>query len=198
MFEPKVKVLIQVDDNGYEIEPVIVNLYDEEGNKIEEFPPNLVPANQKSLFKPKWDFELQDWFEGDKERALEQVKTMVLEKYNAECTALIEKGFYHNGNFFAFSMAKDQANFAQQMTFLLLRPDIQSVDWMTENNGKKTLTRDEFFAVCGSGEIHKRKNMGLYWSLRDYVNSLTDIETINSLGTFEQAVQKMISSQQTQ
>lgn len=196
--ENKVIVLTMVDENGFGIEPVIVSLFDEEGNPVTEFPPNLVPPNQKRLAKPKWNYELKEWFEGDAELALDHAKRMLLERYNAECTALIEEGFYHNGNFFAFSMSKDQANFAQQMTFLLLRPDVQSVDWMTENNGKKTLTRDEFFAVCGSGEIHKRKHMGLYWSLRDYINNLTDIETINSLGTFEEAVQKMKDSQQTQ
>jgi hypothetical protein len=192
MYEHKVAVLVHVDEEGFEIEPVVVNLYDEEGNRIEEFPPNLVPSNQKSLYKPKWNFELKEWFEGDAEKALQQLKAMVLERYNAECKDIIERGFYHNGDLFAFSMLKDQANFAQQMTFLLLRQDVMNVSWMTENNGKKLYTRNEFFAICGSGEMHKRKYMNDYWDLTEYIiNIVQDSETLNSLGAFEEAVQKM-------
>ncbi|MFS0905817.1 hypothetical protein AB3N02_22600 [Priestia aryabhattai] len=188
----KVIVLIQVDENGYEIEPVIFNLYDEEGN-LKEIPNNLVPPNgSKRLWKPKWDFQLKDWFEGDAESALIERKTSILGQYNMECKEIIETGFYHNGDFFAFSMVKDQANFAQQMTFLLLRPDITTVSWMTENNGKKYYSREEFFAICGSGEMHKRKYMNDYWDLTEYItNVIQDVETLNSLGTFEEAVQKM-------
>lgn len=181
-------VLIHVDENGYEIEPVIFDLYDEEGN-LREIPSNLVKSNIKSLCKPKWNFETLEWEEDNPDGALVTAIENTLRKYNDECMTIIEKGFYHGEDFFAFSMAKDQANFAQQMTFLLLRPDIQSVDWMTENNGKVTLSRDEFFEVCGSGEIHKRKYMELYWELKKYIiNEVRDIETLNSLGSFEEAI----------
>ncbi|MGG1916057.1 hypothetical protein ABFY54_29070 [Priestia megaterium] len=191
MYEFQTKVFIKVDDDGFEIEPVIFNLYDESGNPITEIPSNLVPPNQKRLFTPKWNFETKDWEEGNMELALSETKRMLTIQYNIECTAYIENGFFYNDDFFSFSMAKDQANFSQQLTFLLARPDITEVLWKTENNGVKTFTRDEFMAICGAGEQWKRTNMSKYWQLEAYIESLTDLEELNSLGTFEEAIQKL-------
>lgn len=191
MYENRVVVLIQVDSDGFEIEPVIFNLYDENGNQVTEIPSNLVPPNQKRLFTPKWNFETREWEEGDTELALSETKRMLIDQYNMECAAYIEKGFFYNDDFFAFSMFKDQANFSQQLTFLLARPDITEVEWKTENNGVKTFTRDEFMEICTAGEQWKRTNMSQYWKLSDYIESLTDLEELNSLGTFEEAIQKL-------
>ncbi|MEH7207618.1 hypothetical protein V7094_15470 [Priestia megaterium] len=198
MYDQRVVVLIQVDENGFEVEPVIFNLYDEEGNPVTDIPNNLVPPNQNRLMTPKWDFEAKQWTEGDPEKALELDRNMAIDRLHAECTAYIENGFTYNGNFYAFSMVKDQANFIQQMSYLLLRPDIESVEWKTEDNGKVILSRDEFFAVCGAGEVWKRSNMSDYWDLEVYVGGLTTLEEIDNLGTFEEAVAKMKQAQSEQ
>jgi hypothetical protein len=186
--DAQVIVLTLVDEEGFMIEPVIVHLFDENGEPITELPANLVPPNQKSLATPRWDFEMKQWVEGDASKALEHARKMLMERYNSECNQYIEKGFYYNGNLFAFSMVKDQPNFAQQMTFLLLRPDITTLQWKTENNGVKNFTRDEFFSICQAGEIHKRQNIAKYWSLKEYVNTLESIEEIENMPTFEEAV----------
>lgn len=190
MYEHHVAVFVEVDEEGFEIEPIIFKLYDEEGNPV-DIPHNLVPPNTYSLFKPKWDFEAKKWVEGDVDVAIREIKKMAKARLHAECTAYIEKGFMHNGNFYAFSIAKDQANFSQQMSYLLLRPDIKTVEWKTENNGKVVLTRDEFFSVCMAGEVWKRSNMSNEWDLEAYIDGLDDLDKLNNLGTFEEAVAKM-------
>src|SRR5690242_17513952 len=108
MYENRVVVLIQVDENGFEVEPVIFNLYDEEGNPVTEIPNNLVPPNQNRLMTPKWDFEAKQWTEGDPEKALDLDRNMAIDRLYNECTAYIENGFTYNDNFYGFSMAKDQ------------------------------------------------------------------------------------------
>lgn len=198
MYEQRVVVLIEVDENGFEVEPVIFNLYDEEGNPVTEIPNNLVPPNQNRLMTPKWDFEAKQWVESDPEKALQLDKDMAIYRLHAECTAYIENGFTHNGNFYAFSMAKDQANFNQQLTYLLANPNITQVEWKTENNGKVLLSRNEFFEVCGAGEVWKRSNMSDYWDLEAYIKGLTSLEDVDNLGTFEEAVAKMKQAQAEQ
>jgi len=76
---------------------------------------------------------------------------------------------------------------------LLLRPDITTVQWKTENHGVKNFTRNEFFAICQAGEVHKRQNIAKYWALKDYVQTITSLEELESIPTFEEAVKKYIS-----
>lgn len=185
--QDKVKVYILVDDDGFEIEPIIFELYDENGN-LNEVPYDLVPPNVQGFVKPKWDFEKEEWTEGDLPNALIQAKRAVINQYDYECTKFIEKGFLHNGDFFSFSLEKDQANFQQQLSICLAFPNAEGIEWKTENNGVKTYSKDEFFAICKAGETHKRSNMSAYWKLIDYINAnVQDLETLHSLGTFEQA-----------
>ena len=183
----KIIVLVHVDDDGFEIEPVIFDLYDEEGN-LKEISTNLVPSNQNRLFKPKWDFDKKEWIEGDLQYALNEQKKMTITRYNTECNQLIESGFEYNGDEFAFSLEKDQANFAQQMMVLITQPATDSVQWMTENNGVKEFTRDEFFAICQAGEAWKRSNIGSYWKLKEYISNVADMNTLSSMGSFEDAI----------
>jgi len=64
----------------------------------------------------------------------------------------------------------------------------ESVQWMTENNSVKEFTRDEFFAVCQAGEAWKRTAIGNYWKLKDYISNVDDVDTLNSMGSFEDAI----------
>jgi hypothetical protein len=191
--QANVIALVKVDAEGYPIESVLFSPYDENGEPI-EIPSDLVLPNQKSIYKPRWDFNLQDWVEDDPERALFEEKRKVIWQYETECTQLIEKGFEHNGDFFRFLKDPDQDNFTQQLIVLVASmllgtplPD-KPIEWKTENNGVKLFTKEEFFAICQTGQVHKTSNMSAKWQLIDYINnSVHDLETLHSLGSFETA-----------
>lgn len=182
-----------MDENGFEIEPVIVSIYDENGN-LNKIPPNLVPPNQGGLYKPKWNYDLKVWEEGDPERALAETKNRLIGQYHLECIGMIEKGFEHNGDFFRFLKDPDQDNFTQTLvvcvaSILMGMPtQMKPIEWKTENNGVKLFTMEEFFAICQSGQVHKSSLMSAKWQLEDYIqNDVHDLETLNSLGDFESA-----------
>jgi len=92
-------------------------------------------------------------------------------------------GFMHNGDLFQFN-DKDQANFNQQLSLMILDESIQSVLWKTENNGVKNFSREDFIEACKAGERHKRNSIGQYWQLKEYVlntnfSSKEELEAVN-------------------
>lgn len=184
----------RVDDDGNYIEAVLVEDTDENGDPV-VFPPNLVPPNTAGgIWLPKWNFNLLRWEEGDPDRALRENKSNKIFQYESECNALIEKGFEHNGDFFRFLKDPDQDNFTQQLVVLMASIvmgtplDDKPIEWMTENNGAKLFNKDEFFAVCQAGMVHKRSLLSAKWQLINYINNdVHDLETLNSLGDFETA-----------
>lgn len=188
MYDNRVVVLIKVDDDGFEIEPVIFELYDIDGNQILDIPENLVPPNsEKRLWKPKWDFELKDWFEGDPELALSEVKRMLIEQYSTESIQYVESGFEYNGDFFAYS-PYEQQQFTSQMMMFFMRPNLTSVKWSTVNNGIKTFTKDQFLSIYQAGEDSKLQAEEYLQKLTDYVNSMTDFNAVVNMPTFKEAI----------
>lgn len=87
---------------------------------------------------------------------------------NERCQEVIMNGFYHEGDFFQFN-DKDQTNFNQQLSILLLDESVNQIVWKTENNGIKVFTREQFIETCKAGERHKRNSIGKYWQLKAYV-----------------------------
>ncbi len=75
----------------------------------------------------------------------------------------------------------DQANFTQQMLLLVSNPAITTVDWKTVDAGVVTHTREQFFAVVGDADSHKRGNMTKFWTKEAQLNSATTLDEINAV-----------------
>jgi hypothetical protein len=134
----------------------------------------------EGFYNPKWDFELNRWVEGvTLAEIIEPMRQAKVSELNSQCTKAIETGFTFNGHFFQFN-EKDQANFNQQLSLLLLDETVTEVQWKTENNGVQLLTRQQFIDTCKAGEVHKRNNIGHYWQLKQYVLT-NDFETTEEL-----------------
>lgn len=130
------------------------------------------------FFNPVYDFELNDWVEGYS--VMDLVRLQIPHKVaelSEQCETVIKYGFYHNDDFFAF-YDKDQMNFGQQLSLMLVDETIQVTLWKTENNGIKQFTRQQFIDICKAGERHKRENISRFWQLREYVTTheFTSIE----------------------
>lgn len=57
-----VRQFIKVDEDGFEIEPVLVEV-DDDGNPREQSD-YLVPTDQGGFWKKRWDFKNRTWTEG--------------------------------------------------------------------------------------------------------------------------------------
>jgi hypothetical protein len=114
--------------------------------------------------------------------AINKARQMKVIELNDECTKAIHSGFEHNGNTFQFN-EKDQSNFNQQLSLLLLDATINEVQWKTENNGVQLFTREQFIETCKAGELHKRNSIGQYWTLKEIVltHDFKSVEEVNAI-----------------
>lgn len=67
------KQFSRIDDEGFEIETVLIS-------ENEELTPDIVPANEgnpNGLFKPKWDKVLKKWVEGFEVEEVEKRKKAI-------------------------------------------------------------------------------------------------------------------------
>lgn len=137
-----------------------------------------------ALYNPIWDLTLEKWVESlTFNEILEPKRLLKVNELSYQCNEFIENGYMYNGDFFQFNM-KDQSNFNQQLSLLLLDVSIVEIVWKTENNGVKVLTREDFIQTCMSGESHKRNTIGRYWSLKQYVlthpfESVEELEVVD-------------------
>lgn len=113
---------------------------------------------------------------------LEQVKTAKIDFLNGECSRAIYAGFNSTatGHTFRFN-EEDQANFNQQSTLLLLKPDIAEVQWKTEDAGIVTLTREQFIEVVFEAGQHKQQQITKYWQLKSQIEAATTKEEVDSI-----------------
>lgn len=182
-----VVILINIDENGFMIEPVEVDLLDEQGNRNPLLDsPYLVEGDSTGGFwRPKWDFEKLIWTEGDPETALKMKKQEKKLQFKTECNELIEKGFVHDGNTFYFD--KDsQLDFTMKLTYMnsgLGNPD--EITWKTMDKGVKIFNREQFFSICQAAHDHYEGNKGALWKLEAYIDALTSLDELNSLTDFE-------------
>lgn len=125
-----------------------------------------------------------DWKER-LEVELETYTEMIQEKLislSMECEAAILAGFTSQttNNFYKFNY-QDQANFNQQTTMILLDPEIQKIEWKTENKGRVIHTRSDFISICKEAEAHKRRKIERYWDLQDQVLAAQSQAEIDSV-----------------
>lgn len=167
-----------IDEDGFIIEPIVVLTMDVlQKHEIKD----IVP---EGLYTPKWDYSSKNWVEGASlNEVLTPLKTSKAEELSSMCNQLIEKGFFHNGDLFQFNMI-DQSNFNQQLSMIPLDTNISTIYWKTENNGVKAFTKDEFIAICKTGEYHKKSHITHYWNLKNYIfthnfEGLTELTSID-------------------
>ncbi|KZE55707.1 hypothetical protein AV540_26220 [Brevibacillus parabrevis] len=106
------------------------------------------------------------------EASLEQVKQDKIDFLNRECFEAIYAGFTSDstGHQFRFN-EEDQANFNQQSTLFLLKPDLAETQWKTEDAGIVSLTREQFIEVVLEAGQHKHQQIARYWGLKAQVES---------------------------
>jgi hypothetical protein len=184
--EPVWKEFHKIDMNtGERLDVLLIDIANEE-----------VPEDCKEgwsqdypFYNAKWDLTLNKWIEGaDLSLILEPLRKAKVEQLNNDCQVAIHKGFEYNGDFFQFN-DKDQANFNQQLSLLLLDSTITEVQWKTENNGVKIFPKEVFIQACKAGEVHKRNNIGRYWQLKNHVLTydFTTVEELQSI-TFDTVI----------
>ena len=84
---------------------------------------------------------------------------------NRECFKAIYTGFTSasTGRQFRFN-EEDQANFNQQSTLFLLKPDLAETQWKTEDAGIVSLTREQCIEVVLEAGQHKQEQIARYWT----------------------------------
>jgi hypothetical protein len=185
-----VVILINIDENGFAIEPVEVDLEDEQGNRnpLLDSPFLVQPNSTGGFWKPKWDFDKLMWTEGDPETALKMKKQEKKLQFKNQCDELIEAGFEYNGERFFFDK-EAQLDFTMQLTYINAGLDDDKFEWKTMDNDVKIYNREQFFSICQAGNNHYRENKGALWRLEVYIDSLTSLDELTSLGDFKTARQ---------
>lgn len=182
-------VLTNVDENGFSLGSVEVDLLDENGNRNPLLDsPFLVRPNSQGFYRPKWDFEKLEWTEGDVETAIKMTKLNLKQQFKQECNRLIESGFEHDGERFFFDK-EAQLDFTMQLTYINAGLAGDIFEWKTLDNNVKIYNREQFFSICQAGNNHYRENKGALWRLEVYIDGLTSLDELNSLTDFETAKQ---------
>ncbi|GAA4704079.1 DUF4376 domain-containing protein [Brevibacillus fulvus] len=145
--------------------------YGQDSDKFAQYRYRVDPDNQTII----WDLTPPT-------APLEQVKTAKIDFLNNECFKAIYAGFISasTGHTFRFN-EEDQANFNQQSTLFLLKPDLAETQWKTEDAGIVTLTRDQFIEVVFEAGQHKQQQIGKYWTLKAQVEAATTKEEVDSI-----------------
>lgn len=157
---------IQIDlETGRRLD---VALFDSETDEIPD-DYKLGWGNGRVFYDAVWDFDANDWKEGKSfDEILLPYREAKCVQLSQECEATIKDGFYSGDDYFAFQ-DKDQANFNQQLSLMIVDDTIDEVLWKTENNGIKLFTRQQFINICKEGERHKRFHIGRFWQIKEYV-----------------------------
>lgn len=76
------KMYIKISEDGFMIEPVLVDIVDEEGKEVNIPPLHVLPySEEKRFFTPRYDFEAKEWVEGlSEEEVLEKLAAIESEQ----------------------------------------------------------------------------------------------------------------------
>jgi hypothetical protein len=177
-----------VDENGYELDVVLVEKEDEDGNPV-PVPDFYVPPNHtKRLWRPKWNFHNKQWEEGRaKEEILESVRESHFQTLSHECQKAI-LGYFEaevRGETYLFSFdAEAQLNFTG--TLVLFNDGILSeIEWTAHKDGEAlrlVLTRSEFMRVVAAGFAHKNDKISrLRGEIQEAIEQATTVEEIEAI-----------------
>ncbi|WGV59387.1 DUF4376 domain-containing protein [Brevibacillus brevis] len=114
--------------------------------------------------------------------SLEQVKAAKIDLLNNDCFKTIFAGFksVSTGYTFRFN-EEDQANFNQQSSLFLLKPELTETQWKTEDAGIVTLTREKFIEVVYEAGDHKQEQINKYWKLKEQIEGATTKEEVDRI-----------------
>lgn len=117
---------------------------------------------------------------------------VILTNFKQDCENTICEGFQSAtmNAFYEFSI-KDQQNFNQKATDLLLKPTLDSVEWKTKDKGVLTHTRDQFITLLDEAGQHKEGYINNLWQIRQKFTTYTTLDQIDSIGTFKDEVAKL-------
>ncbi|TGV13629.1 DUF4376 domain-containing protein [Mesorhizobium sp. M00.F.Ca.ET.186.01.1.1] len=116
------------------------------------------------------------------EASLEQVKQAKIDFLNQECCQAIYAGFTSVSTGYQFRFNEEaQANFNQQSTLFLLKPDLAEIQWKTEDSGIVRLTREQFIEVVLEAGQHKQQQIAKYWTLKAQVEAAETKEQIDAI-----------------
>ncbi|GED59380.1 DUF4376 domain-containing protein [Brevibacillus formosus] len=113
---------------------------------------------------------------------LEQVKKAKIDFLNTECFKAIHAGFLSTSTSHTFRFnEEDQANFNQQSTLFLLKPELTDTQWKTEDAGIVTLTKAQFIDVVFEAGQYKQQHIEKYWTLKGKVEAATTKEEVDQI-----------------
>lgn len=82
----------KIDENGFYIEPVLFN------DSVKDFPSDIILKNwqDKRLYRPKFDYEMDDWVEGMPQKEIDHAveKTRIYNQYVEAKLYLQETDWY--------------------------------------------------------------------------------------------------------
>lgn len=118
-----------------------------------------------------------------------------LNRLSNECEQEIYKGFHSTtmNAHFTFDV-KDQDNFNQQLTMILLG-DEDPIEWKTEDKGIIVMSKDQFIAVSKEIKEHKRNWIGKSWAVKQsIIGRVKSYKDLDAIGTFAEEIKKLEES----
>ncbi|MGG4440495.1 DUF4376 domain-containing protein [Brevibacillus fortis] len=145
--------------------------YGQDSDKFSQYQYRIDPKSQTII----WDLTPPT-------ASIDQVKAAKIDLLNNECFKAIHAGFISTATKHSFRFnEEDQANFSQQSTLFLLKPELTETQWKTENAGIVTLTRAQFIDVVFEAGQHKQQQIEKYWTLKGNVESATTKEEVDRI-----------------
>ena len=131
-------------------------------------------------------------------KTLSEIKNSKLKELSANCNQKIIDGFELNGSHYSMTIT-DQLNMSTLYNELAIGKE--SVFYHADNEPVKIYSKDDFMVVYTTGQLHKNKETVYFNLLKQYVNSLSERETIEKIyygqpltGEYLSAYQEMINS----
>lgn len=179
---------VQVDKEGFKVDVVLVDTVDGEGIPL-TVPDNLVPPNtEKRLWKPKWNYELKEWEEGQTTDAvLDETRKTQFTILSQDCELDI-LGYFDaevRGVTYSFSYDREaQSNFTDTM-ILFSEGLITEIEWTvhTESSTERImLSKDDFMIVASQAFLHKNDKISrLRNVIQKEIDSAQSVEEIESV-----------------
>jgi hypothetical protein len=173
------KQVYRIDDQGFYIEPVII-----EGEEQTGLISSPIP---EGLYKPKWNGK--EWVEGLTQEeideltgnTLDQIKQNKINELKQKCEETIETGFTSSNGHFYRTNRDDQINMIGQKDALMSDSTIATVKWKSEDAGYMEISKNEWLSkVYSEAFLHKQAQLFKYDELKKQVveASLEQVEAI--------------------
>lgn len=170
----------EINDEGYIIEYYLLE-EEELEMQITEGRKLVTSSWDNGIHTPKYDFTVQSWAEGNKEKILENMKNAKIEDLNRTCEESIEAGFISSNGHHYRTNRDDQVNMIGQKDELTEDLEITVVSWKTEDLGYIDHSRDEWLLVYKEAFAHKKAQLLKYDDLKKQVLLCQTIEEVQAI-----------------